>query len=102
MLKKFPDSHFTGIIIGLLSMILFYFLLAYIRHIIVNHYQNQYMLMAPKVQLFAIFLNVLFFRFVMVSLNKEKSGKGILLATIAASSAYFYFWFRYNISIIGS
>jgi hypothetical protein len=100
MWKKLPDSFLLGTVSGIVTLGLFYILVAYVRILVVNHYQNPYLFMAPKAQLFAIFLNILLFRFVMISLDKEKFGRGILLATVSLSFLYFYFYFRYHQSII--
>ena len=102
MLKKLPDNFLLGIVSGMGSLFLFYIVIAGIRQLAVNHYQNEYLFMAPKVQLFAIFLNVLLFRFTVVSMDKEKLGKGILFVTVLASFVYFFFYFRYHHSMIGS
>lgn len=102
MWKKLPDSYLLGFVSGMLSLFLFYIAIASVRQLAVNHYQNEYVFMAPKVQLFAIFLNVLLFRFAVVSFDKEKFGKGILLVTVLASFVYFFFYFRYHHSMIMS
>jgi hypothetical protein len=102
MLKKLPDSFLLGMVSGLASLSLFYFALSGIRSLLVDHYGNPYMLAAPKVQLFSIFLNVLCFRFIVVKTDKDKFGRGLLLVTILFSFVYFYYFLRYHHSIIGS
>lgn len=102
MLKKLPDHYLTGIVSGSVTLSLFYLFIAFIRQLLVNYYQNEYLFMAPKVQLFSIFLNVLLFRIVVINLEKEKFGKGILLITVLASFVYFFFYFKYHHSLVGS
>ena len=101
MWKKFPDSLLIGIVSGCLSLSVFYCLFAFIRILIVSYYQNTYLFKAPKVAKFAIFLNVVFFRFVIVKGEKEEFGKGILLATVGVSFIYFYYFFRFHQPIFG-
>jgi hypothetical protein len=101
MWKKLPDSFLIGIFSGLISLSLFYLLFVYVRMLIVNYYQDPYMLRAPKVHLFAIFLNILVFRFVMVKTDKENFGKGILLATVIPALVYFFCYFKFHQSLIG-
>ncbi len=101
MWKKLPDSLLLGIFSGLISLSLFYTVLAYVRIFVVNFYQDPYMFMAPKVHLFAIFLNVLIVRFLLVKTDKENLGKGILLATVIISFVYFFYYFKYHHSLIG-
>jgi hypothetical protein len=98
--KTIPDSVVPGFFLGFISLVLFYVILAYARIFIVNYYGNPYLLMAPRIHLFSIFLNILLFRFFMIKKNKEKFGKGILLATVMASLVYFFYYFKYHQSII--
>jgi hypothetical protein len=102
MWKKIPDSLPVGFVSGIVSLCLFYFLLSSIKMLVINYYENYYLFQAPKVHLFSIFLNVLLFRFVIVKTDKEKLGKGILLATVSFSFVYFYYFLKFHQSIIGS
>jgi len=101
MWKKLPDSFALGIFFGLVSLALFYIVLAYIRIFIVSYYQNAYLFMAPRVHLFAIFLNILVFRFFIIKKDMENFGKGILLATVIPTLVYFFCYFKYHHSLIG-
>ena len=102
MWKKLPDTYLLGIISGMVTLVLFYIVIACIRQLVANYYQNEYMFLAPRVQLFAIFMNVLLFRFAIIRFDKEKFGKGILLITVIATFVYFFFYFRFHHSMIGS
>ena len=101
MWRKLPDSFPLGVFSGLVSLALFYTVFAYIRIFIVNYCNNQYLLMAPRVHLFAIFVNILFFRFFILKTDKEKLAKGILLATVLTSFVYFFYYFKFHQSLIG-
>ena len=101
MWKKLPDSLLPGIFGGCISLSLFYCLVASIRLIVVNYYQNSYLFQSPKVFLFSLFLNVVLFRFVLINGEKENIAKGILLATFGVSIVYFYYFFRYHNPIFG-
>ena len=90
-----------GIICGFFSLSLFYCLVASIRLIVVNYYQNSYLFQSPKVFLFSIFFNVVLFRFVMVKGEKEGFAKGILLATVGVSFIYFFYFLRYHQPVFG-
>jgi len=100
--KKIPDSFLLGLVSGVATLSLFYLVFAWLRKLAVNYYGNPYMLAAPKVQLFAIFLNVLLFRFFVITLDKEKFGKGVLMVTVIISLIYFFYYFKYHLSLIGS
>jgi hypothetical protein len=101
MWRRLPDSFLLGIFSGLVLLGLFYTVFAYIRIAIVNYYQNQFLLMAPRVHLFAIFMNILVFRFFILKTEKEKLAKGILLATVLTSFVYFFYFFKFHQSLIG-
>ena len=99
MWKKLPDSLWLGIFSGFISLILFYLGFDRLRFLIHGPAQ---MFQPPRVHLFAIFMNVLMFRFIVVKTDKENFGRGILLATVIVSFIYFYYFFRYHHSLIGS
>jgi hypothetical protein len=100
MWKKIPDSIILGTISGFLSLSIFYIAFSYLRLLIVFYSSNPYILQPPRVQLFTIFTNVVLFRIVILNFDKEKFGKGILLATLLASFVYFFFLLKYHRSII--
>jgi len=102
MLKKLPDSFLLGMVSGMVTLGLFYFVFTYFRSLLVDHYGNPYLLAAPRIQLFAIFLNILLFRFLVLTLDKEKLGRGLLMITILLSFIYFFYYFKYHHSLIGS
>jgi hypothetical protein len=95
-MKRLPDSFIFGLLFGVLSLGLTYFLVRSIRLAVVNYYGNHYMLAPPRIQLITIMLNILFFRFIMVNLKKENAGKGMLFSTVILSLIYFWLFLRYN------
>src|SRR6185369_2832881 len=96
MWKRLPDSLLVGVFSGFISLSLFYLFFTLIKTAIIDYYQDPYMFQAPKVHLFSILMNDLLFRFIMVKTDKEKLGKGILLATVVVSFVYFYYFLRFH------
>jgi hypothetical protein len=88
------DSFLMGIIAGLVSSVIFYFILNAIRFAVINYYGNPYMLKPPTVQLLVMMVNVILFRLLMINLDKEKTAKGFLFVTVLVSLGYFYFLFK--------
>src|SRR5262245_48603827 len=97
MWKKLPEDSFVlGLAVGMATLFTSYVLFRWLRLALVNHYGNPYFFPAPRIQLLAILLNVILFRYIMVKVRKEKTGKGILLSTVVLSFAYFYMFLRHN------
>ena len=70
------DSPLLGLLLGLFIPIIFYFLQdMFIPLILSKSFDIQSM------QLFALMFNLPFFRYYLMNLNCEKTGKGILFAT---------------------
>lgn len=88
MLNKLKeDSIFTGLFWGLLSMIGGYYVLLLLTNII-NEIFSLNFLPAPKLQLMLLALNVIVFRFVMLTFKKTETGKGILIVIFSATLIY--------------
>ena len=51
-----------------------------------------YVLKASTSQLLALFSNLVIFRYYMVNIKYDKTGRGILLATIGYAAVYFYLY----------
>ncbi len=92
--EKLKDSFITGMISGAVSIFLFYYLISFIRSLIVNYYGNQFIMRPPVVQLLTMLMNVIIFRMLMINMDKEKTGKGFLFITVLATLAYFFVYFR--------
>ena len=79
------DNFFSGIIYGLLCILISYFLMLGISKLYFNHYQND-LLQPPKLQMIVLAINIIIFRFVMV--RKIETGKGMLLAIFLTTIIY--------------
>jgi hypothetical protein len=90
------DSFIVGLVSGAGSLTFLFYLFSYIRSLLINYTGNYYMLRPPAVQLFAMVINVILFRILMINLDKEKTAKGFLFITVLATLAYFAFYFRVN------
>src|SRR5437588_3394250 len=95
-MQKLPDNFFFGIITAIVCLALSYFLLYSLRFAIVSHYGNPFVFAEPRIQLISILINVIVFRFVMVNIKKEKTGRGILFTTVILTFIYFFLYSRYN------
>ncbi len=96
IVARIKDSFLIGIVTGLASIFLFYNLLSLGRTLLVNYYQNPYMLKSPAVQLITMLINIIIFRFLLIKFDREKTAKGILFVTVLLTFIYFYFFFKAN------
>lgn len=91
-LKK--DKYVTGLLIGLVAPVVLYgliYLLDMLLFSIFNaHLTSQY----HYLYLLSIAVNIILFRYYFVSLKTEKTGKGILLITIAYILIYFFLYYK--------
>ena len=90
------DSFLFGLLCGGASLVVVYYGMSAIRAAIVSYTGNMYVLRPPAVQLFTTIINVIFFRIIMINLNKENTAKGFLFITVIAALAYFAIFFRMN------
>lgn len=97
MWNRLPeDNFFMGMIAGMASLMLTLFVLRSARLALADHYVNPYFFSSPKVELICILINVLLFRVVIINLNKEKTGRGILFSTVLLSMIFFILYFKMN------
>lgn len=82
-----------GVVAGLISVVLFYFLLSAIRLLVINYYGNPYMLKPPTVQLLTMLVNIILFRLLIINFKKEETGKGLLFITVLVTLGYFFLHF---------
>jgi hypothetical protein len=95
--NKLPgDNFFVGLLAGITTLTLFYFGLRSVRHALAGHYGDPYFFPAPRIELITILLNIILFRVVIVNLEKEKTGKGILFITVILSVAFFFLFYKAN------
>ena len=79
------DSPILGLAIGILIPILFYYIQFYTIPILLGHAFS-----SASMQLFALMLNLPFFRFYIINLKYEKTAKGILFATFIYGLIWVY------------
>jgi len=91
MLKK--DNWILGIIMGLVVPLIVYgIILTIVRtYGVVDEIRGIYMMKPSTMQLIGIFSNLFTFRYYMVNLKYDKTGRGILLATFIYAGLFFYF-----------
>jgi hypothetical protein len=99
-MQKLPDNFLFGIVTAILTLAISCFLLFSLRHILINHFGDISAFAEPKPQLIAVLINIVFFRFVMVTYKKEKTGRGILFATVILTFIYFFLYSRHHFRMI--
>jgi hypothetical protein len=97
MLSKFNGDNFLfGLFAGLATLLVSYLTFRFVRASLAEHYGNPYFFPAPRIELLAILVNILFFRVMMVNLKREKTGRGILFGTVILAMIFFFLFFKYN------
>ena len=81
------DSPFLGLFIGITAPIIFFYLQKNILHLILG-----FSFSSSSMELFALVLNLPFFRYYIINLKYEKTAKGILFATFI----YAFIWVYVN------
>lgn len=95
MIEKLKeDKLYIGLILGILLMITGYFFLYFVNDWCTALFEKNY-LPAPKLQLLLLAINILVFRFVMLSIKKYETGKGMLI--VIAFTTLFYIITHHNI-----
>ena len=82
-----------GVFVGLISLVLFYFLLSAIRMTVIKYFGNPYMLKPPTIQLLTMLINIILFRLLIINFKKEETGKGLLFITVLVTLGYFFLHF---------
>ncbi|MFN3555309.1 MAG: hypothetical protein ACK4VN_05015 [Bacteroidales bacterium] len=90
MLKK--DNWALGIIMGLLSPLIIYLLLLQAMKFwgTIDASAGVYIMKQSTMQLVGIFSNMFTFRYYMINLKFDKTGRGILLATFLYAGLFFW------------
>lgn len=97
MWNKLPEDNFLlGLLMGIATMVLSFLLLRSLRLALVNHYGNPYFFPAPRIELITILINVIIFRIMIVNLQRERTGKGILFVTVILSMLFFILFLKFN------
>ena len=79
------DSALLGLLIGIFIPTIFYFLQREIIPILLGHSFS-----SSSMQLFSLVLNLPFFRYYLINLKYERTGKGILFATFIYGLIWVY------------
>lgn len=97
MWNRLPEDNFLiGMIAGMATLILTCFTLRCARLALADYYGNPYFFPSPRVELISILINILFFRVVIVNMQKDKTGRGILFSTVLLSMIFFFLYFKMN------
>ena len=90
MLKK--DNWILGIALGIVVPAIIYGLVYFIirQWGTIDETLNLYFLKQSTMQLMGIFVNMFTFRYYMVNLKYDKTGRGILLATFVYAGIFVY------------
>lgn len=83
------DSIWLGILIGIILPVLTYFLIYLILNIVGGEHQT---FRKSTIYLLSIFINLAPFRYYIVKLKFDKTGRGILLDTFVMAIIYFIFY----------
>lgn len=83
------DHLLLGIGLGLIIPVVFYFIIGFLADVFTS--KNAPALQESTIQLLAIVVNLLPFRYYLVKLKADKTGRGVLLATFLYALVYFYF-----------
>ena len=100
MWSKLPGDNFLlGLVTGIVTLVVSYFSLRAIRLSLADYYGDPNIFPAPRVELICMLINILFFRVMIVNLEKEKTGRGILFITVILSITYFFLFYKFNYSL---
>jgi hypothetical protein len=92
--ERIKDSFVVGMLSGLVTFTLSYFLISFIRNGMINYYSNPYIMKPAAVQLLSMGINIILFRVIIINMKRENTGKGFLFITVLISLAYFFVYFR--------
>jgi hypothetical protein len=95
MLKK--DNMILGVGLGILLPVVVYAIIFFIMSTwgAIDSTRGIYILKPSTMQLISIFSNLFIFRYYMVNLKFDKTGRGILLVTFIFAGLFFYQHLRF-------
>lgn len=85
------DSYAFGAVLGLVSPVLFYFVLLAVFEIMPGAYGNAWH-PGQKLKLLSIAINLLWLRYYLVGVKQENTGKAILVFTFLLIAVFFTFY----------
>ncbi len=89
-LKK--DNWALGIALGVVLPLVFYAIIMLVMIQWGTITEGVYVLKPASIKLLALFSNMISFRYYMVNLKYDKTGRGILLMTFAYAAGYFFLY----------
>lgn len=90
MLKK--DNWLLGIGLGVILPVVFYLLILLVLKQVGTTPGGNYLLKPSTAMLLALFSNFIAFRYYMVNLKFDRTGRGILLVTFVYAGVFFYLY----------
>lgn len=81
------DNIFNGILFGIVCMIISYFSVLFLNKLFVYFFGKDY-LIVPKLQLIVLTVNIIVFRFVMLTYKRYETGKGMLMVIAFVTILY--------------
>ena len=95
-IKMPEDNFFVGILAGLITLVLAYLVLRFVRITFVDLYDNPYFFPAPRIEFIAMLINIIFFRLVIINMKRDKTGRGILFVTVVLSLTFLFLFYKIN------
>jgi hypothetical protein len=92
MFKK--NSFVLGIAIGVFVTVAGYFTLVFLNELISGWFGLKAVFSQSTVDVIAIFLNVFPFRYYMLKLEMDYTGRGILMVTFITGLTYFFYYLK--------
>lgn len=94
-LKKLTkDSFFLGLTGGAIMLYVFYLIVSQIRLFIVTGMNDPHLFGSPRSELIAVTLNLICFRFLLLTFHREKTAKGVLFTTVVSTFVYFFYFYK--------
>lgn len=87
-LKK--DNIFNGVLMGMMTFISTYCLISGADWLRTKYLNLSPFMIAPRIQLLMLFMNMLLFRWLMITKEQTEKGRGVLLITFVVTIAYVY------------
>ncbi len=89
---RLKDNYVTGIVLALVILPATYFSAEGLRSMVVKYKADPYLFPPPAVQLVSLLVSIIFFRILMINLEKEKIAKGYFFIVAIAVFAYFFIY----------
>ena len=96
MFRKIPDNFFLGMALGAGVLFLGERIIQAIRLHRYTEYTLPRILHAPKPELIVLLLNIILFRFLILKVRYEQTGKGVLFITVALVMIYYFARIKWN------